>query len=47
MISKLKSTTFLAILACLLWSTAFVGIKIGLEYTTPMQFAGTRFFFRV
>lgn len=44
MISKLKSTTFLAILACLLWSTAFVGIKIGLEYTTPMQFAGTRFF---
>lgn len=44
MLSKLKSTTFLAILACLLWSTAFVGIKIGLEYTTPMQFAGTRFF---
>jgi drug/metabolite transporter (DMT)-like permease len=41
---KIKSTTFLAILACLLWSTAFVGIKIGLEYSTPMQFAGTRFF---
>ncbi|WP_291861598.1 DMT family transporter [Marinilabilia sp.] len=44
MLSKLKSTTFLAVLACLLWSTAFVGIKIGLEYSSPMQFAGTRFF---
>ncbi|MBK3517225.1 DMT family transporter [Carboxylicivirga marina] len=37
--------TVLAIIACLLWSTAFVGIKIGLEYTTPIQFAGLRFFF--
>ncbi|MCU4154532.1 DMT family transporter [Carboxylicivirga sp. A043] len=35
----------LAIIACLLWSTAFVGIKIGLQYTTPIQFAGLRFFF--
>jgi len=34
----------LAILACLLWSTAFVGIKIGLQHTTPLQFAGLRFF---
>lgn len=40
----LKSTTFLAILACWLWSTAFVGVKIGLEYHTPFQFAGIRFF---
>lgn len=40
----LKSTTFLAILACWLWSTAFVGVKIGLEYHTPFQFAGVRFF---
>ncbi|MEN8116081.1 MAG: DMT family transporter [Bacteroidota bacterium] len=40
----LKSTTFLAILACWLWSTAFVGVKIGLEYHTPLQFAGIRFF---
>ena len=40
----LKSTTFLAILACWLWSTAFVGVKIGLEYQTPFQFAGIRFF---
>lgn len=36
--------TFLAIIACLLWATAFVGIKIGLEYTSPLQFAGIRFF---
>lgn len=40
----LKSTTFLAILACWLWSTAFVGVKIGLQYHTPFQFAGIRFF---
>lgn len=40
----LLSTTFLAILACLLWSTAFTGIKIGLKYTTPIHFAGIRFF---
>jgi drug/metabolite transporter (DMT)-like permease len=38
------STTFLAIAACLLWSSAFVGIKIGLPYTTPLHFAGIRFF---
>lgn len=37
-------TIFLAIIACFLWSTAFVGIKIGLAYTTPLQFAGIRFF---
>jgi len=34
----------MAIAACLLWSSAFVGIKIGLPYTSPLQFAGTRFF---
>jgi len=34
----------LAILACWLWSTAFVGVKIGLEFHTPLQFAGIRFF---
>jgi drug/metabolite transporter (DMT)-like permease len=37
------NTTLLAITACLLWSTAFVGIKAGLSYTTPINFAGTRF----
>lgn len=36
-------TTFLAIIACLLWSSAFVGVKIGLKYHTPLQFAGIRF----
>jgi Permeases of the drug/metabolite transporter (DMT) superfamily len=40
----LKQTTFLAIVASLLWSSAFVGIKIGLKYHTPLQFAGVRFF---
>ncbi len=40
----LLSTTFLAIVACLLWSSAFVGIKIGLPYTGPLHFAGLRFF---
>jgi len=34
----------LAIVACLLWSTAFVGIKYGLVYTEALQFAGLRFF---
>ena len=47
-LSKMKqlilSTSFLAIIACLLWSTAFAGIKIGLQYTPPLQFAGIRFF---
>lgn len=42
--NTLKSTTFLAILACWLWSTAFAGVKVGLEYQTPFQFAGIRFF---
>ena len=37
-------TYTLAVISCLLWSTAFAGIKIGLEYTTPIQFAGIRFF---
>lgn len=32
-----------AIFACLLWSTAFVGVKIGLQYSTPLFFAGIRF----
>jgi drug/metabolite transporter (DMT)-like permease len=32
-----------AIIACLLWSTAFVGVKIGLRYADPLSFAGIRF----
>lgn len=39
----LKTTAFLAIVACFLWSTAFAGVKIGLQYLTPLQFAGIRF----
>jgi len=38
------NTSLLAILSCLLWSTAFAGVKIGLQYATPLQFAGIRFF---
>lgn len=36
-------SVFLALVACLLWSSAFVGIKIGLQYSPPIQFAGIRF----
>ncbi|KAF0236182.1 MAG: hypothetical protein FD181_2997 [Prolixibacteraceae bacterium] len=39
----IKSTTFLAILTCWLWSTAFAGVKIGLQYNAPFQFGGLRF----
>lgn len=39
----ISQTTFLAIVACLLWSSAFVGVKIGLKYHLPLQFAGIRF----
>lgn len=38
-----SQTTFLAIVSALLWSSAFVGVKIGLKYHTPLQFAGVRF----
>jgi drug/metabolite transporter (DMT)-like permease len=34
---------FWAIIACLLWSTAYAGIKIGLQFDTPFHFAGIRF----
>ena len=37
------TTSGLAILSCLLWSTAFVGVKIGLRYSDPFSFAGIRF----
>jgi len=41
---KIKSNTiFWAIIACLLWSTAYASIKIGLQYDTPLRFAGLRF----
>lgn len=37
------STPVLAIIACVLWATAFPALKIGLKYTTPIAFAGLRF----
>ncbi|MFC0877878.1 DMT family transporter [Saccharicrinis sp. FJH2] len=37
------NTIVLAIIACLLWSSAFAVIKVGLQYTQPLQFAGIRF----
>jgi len=37
------NTIFWAIIACLLWSTAYAGIKLGLQYDTPFHFAGRRF----
>ncbi|MBN2525945.1 MAG: DMT family transporter [Deltaproteobacteria bacterium] len=41
--SIISHSVFLALISCFLWSTAFAGIKIGLAYTTPLQFAGIRF----
>lgn len=40
----LTSTPFWAIICCLLWSSAFVFIKLGVVYSAPLQFAGMRFF---
>ena len=40
---KRDNTIFWAIMACLLWSTAYAGIKIGLQYDTPFHFAGIGF----
>jgi len=37
------NTVFWAIIACLLWSTAYAGIKLGLKYDTPFHFSGIRF----
>lgn len=36
-------TPILAVLACLLWATAFVGVKNGLHFMPPLRFAGLRF----
>lgn len=37
------NTIFWALTACLLWSTAYAGIKLGLQYDSPFHFAGIRF----
>ncbi len=45
MINRLfhQNSIVIALTACVLWSTAFAGIKIGLNYSEPLQFAGIRF----
>jgi drug/metabolite transporter (DMT)-like permease len=42
-VNSKRNTIFWAIIACLLWSTAYAGIKIGLQYDKPLHFAGLRF----
>jgi len=42
-LNRNKNTISWAIVACLLWSTAYASIKLGLIYDTPLHFAGTRF----
>ncbi len=40
----LNHSTTMAVFSCMLWSTAFVAIKIGLQYYPPIRLAGIRFF---
>lgn len=43
LVKKIPSPV-LAVFACLLWATAFAGVKSGLKYADPLFFAGFRFF---
>ncbi len=43
MTNRHLNTILWAIIACLMWSTAYPFIKIGLQYSTPLHFAGSRF----
>jgi drug/metabolite transporter (DMT)-like permease len=43
MTDRRLNTIAWAIITCLLWSTAYPFIKIGLQYSTPLHFAGSRF----
>ena len=43
MFSSTLKNNLQAVLACLLWSTAFVTVKRALEHQTPLTLAGTRF----
>ena len=38
-----RTSASLAILACLLWGSAFPAVKVGLEHMPPLTFAGIRF----
>jgi drug/metabolite transporter (DMT)-like permease len=42
-VDRKDNTVIWAILACLLWSTVYAGVKIGLQYDSPLHFAGLRF----
>jgi drug/metabolite transporter (DMT)-like permease len=39
----MKNTYVKALIPIILWSTAFIGVKIGLQYASPFFFAGIRF----
>ena len=39
----MRKLYLLALIPVALWSTAFIGVKSGLAYATPMAFAGIRF----
>lgn len=43
LVKKIPSQA-LAVFACILWATAFAGVKTGLKYADPLFFAGIRFF---
>ncbi len=43
MTERHRNTIIWAIITCLMWSTAYPFIKVGLQYSTPLNFAGTRF----
>ncbi len=43
MADRHTNTIIWAIITCLMWSTAYPFIKVGLQYSTPLHFAGTRF----
>ena len=40
---KSLNSRILALTACLFWSTAFLGVKTGLQFMEPLLFAGMRF----
>ena len=37
------NTVIIAIICCLLWASVYSTIKVGLQYDTPIHFAGVRF----
>jgi len=43
MTTRHTNTIVWAIITCLLWSTSYPMIKIGMQYASPLHFAGSRF----